>query len=84
MVCCSFGGHSTPQFLQCVHDIARSLGPNKSIAVTMFYVYTGCHTVSSFGTKGKKTTWIIRMNNEEVIPTFLALPAGPAHIKMVI
>ena len=20
MVCCSFGGHSTPQFLQCSHD----------------------------------------------------------------
>ena len=37
--------------------------------------------VSSFGAKGKKTAFITRMNYEEVTPTFLALSAGPAHIK---
>ena len=47
----------------------------------MFHAYTGCDMVSSFGTKGKKTAWITRMNYEEVTPTFLALSAGQAHIK---
>ena len=62
-----------------VHDITRSL--SKSIALPMFYAYTGCDTVLSFGTEGKQTAWITRMNNEEVTPTFLALSAEPAHIK---
>ena len=63
-----------------VHEIARSLGPNKSIALPMFHAHTRCDTVSSFGTKGKKTSWITRMNYEEVTPTFLALSAGPAQM----
>ena len=64
-----------------VHEIARSLGPSKSIALPMFHAYTGCDTVSSFGTKGKRQHVITRMNYEEVTPTFLALSAGPAHNK---
>ena len=54
-----------------VHDITRSLGPSKSIALPMFYACTGYDTVSSFGTKGKKTSWITRMNIEEVTPISL-------------
>ncbi len=39
------------------HEIAASLGPNKSQALPMFHAYTGCDTVSSFATRGKKTAW---------------------------
>ena len=27
MVCCSFGGHSTPQFLQCIHKVHVAEAP---------------------------------------------------------
>lgn len=64
-----------------VHEIARSLGPSKSIALPMFHAYTGCDTVSSFSTKGKKTAWTTWMNYEDVTPTFLSLSAGPAQLK---
>ena len=61
------------------HEIARSLGPRKSIALPMFHAYTGCDMVSSFGTKGKKTAWTTWINYDDVTPTFIALSAGPAH-----
>ena len=43
-----------------VHDISLSLCPDKSQALPMFHAYTGCDTISSFNTRGKKTasvTW---------------------------
>ena len=49
-----------------VHEIARSLGPSKSIALPMFHAYTGCDMVYSFNTKRKKTEWNTWMNYEEV------------------
>ena len=64
-----------------VHEIARSLGPSKSIALPMFHAYTGCDTVSSFATKGKKTAWTTWMNYEDATLTFLALSAGPELIN---
>ena len=63
------------------HEIAKSLGPSKSIALPMFHAYTGCDMVSSFGTKGKKTAWTTWTNYEDLTPTLLTLSAGPAHIK---
>ena len=37
-----------------VHDITRSLGPSKSIALPMFYAYTGCDMVSLFGKRERR------------------------------
>ena len=41
------------------HEIAVSLGPDMSQALPIFHAYTGCVTVSSFFTRGKKTTWTL-------------------------
>ena len=38
-----------------VHEIVAPIDPRKSQALPMFHAYTGCDTVSSFSTKGKKT-----------------------------
>ena len=62
------------------HEIAVSLGPDMSQALPMFHAYTGCDTVSSFYTRGKKTAWDTWKIFEEVTPTFLALSAGPAEV----
>lgn len=48
------------------HEIARSLGPSKSTALPVFHAYTGCDTVSSFSTKGKKSA-----SYDDVTPIFL-------------
>ena len=55
------------------HEIAVSLGPDMSQALPMFHAYTGCDTVSSFYTRGKKTAWATWKIFEKVTPTFLAL-----------
>ena len=62
-----------------VHDISLPLGPDKSQALPMFHAYTGCDTVSSFNTRGKKTAWDIWKLFEEVTPIFLALSTGPTE-----
>ena len=40
-----------------IHEIAVSLGPQKSQALLIFHAYTGCDTVSSFSTRSKKSAW---------------------------
>lgn len=40
-----------------IHDIARSLGPQKSLALLVFHALTGCDTVSFFAGKSKKSAW---------------------------
>jgi len=63
-----------------VHEIAASIGPNKSRDLLMFHTYTGCDTVSSFATKGKKTAWDTWKSYNEVTTTFFALSAGPDQV----
>lgn len=63
------------------HEIAASLGPDKSQALPMFHAYTGCDTVSSFATRGKKTAWDTWKAYEEATPTFLSLSTGPALVS---
>ena len=57
--------------------IATSLDPDKSRSIPIFHAYTGCDTVSSFGTEGKKSAWETWKVFEEAIPTFLGLSSGP-------
>ena len=63
-----------------IHEIVASIGPNKSEALPMFHAYTGCDTVSSFATKGKKIAWDTWKSYVEVTRTFLALSAGPDEV----
>ena len=63
-----------------IHEIAASLGPAKSQALPIFHAYTGCDTVSSFATKGKKSAWDTWKVYDEITATFLALSAGPSNI----
>lgn len=63
------------------HEIARSLGPSKSTALPVFHAYTGCDTVSSFSTKGKKSAWTTWMSYDDVTPAFLSLSTGPSLIR---
>ena len=60
-----------------------SLGPSKFTALPVFHAYTGCDTVSSFSTKGKKSAWTTWMSYDDVTSTFLSLSTGPSLIKDV-
>ena len=63
------------------HEIAASLGPTESQALPIFHAYTGCDTVSSFNTKGKKTAWETWKTYEDVTSTFLVLSKVPSQIS---
>ena len=66
-----------------IHEIVASIGPSKSQALPMFHAYTvtGCDTVSSFATRGKKTAWDTWRVFEEVTATFLVLSTGPDQVN---
>ena len=63
------------------HEIALSFGPSKSRALPFFHAYTGCDTVSAFGSRGKMSAWDTWKTYEEVTSTFVALSAGPVQIS---
>ena len=63
------------------HEIALSLGPQKSQALPIFHAYTGCDTVSSFSTRSKKSAWETWKVFDEVTATFLALSTGPVEVN---
>ena len=54
-----------------VHEIVDSIGPYKSQALPFLHAYTGCDSVSSFATRGKKSAWDTWRAFEEVTTTFL-------------
>ena len=64
-----------------IHEIAVSLGPQKSQALPIFHAYTGCDTVSSFSTRSKKSAWETWKVFDEVTATFLALSTGPVEVN---
>ena len=41
-----------------IHQIARRLGPDKSLAFLFFHVFSGCDTPSSRSRKGKKNIFL--------------------------
>ena len=53
----------------------------QSQALPIFHAYTGCDTVSSFNTKGKKTAWETWKTYEDVTSTFLVLSKVPSQIS---
>ena len=63
------------------HEIAAFLGPDKSQALPMFHAYTGCDTVSSFNTRGKKIAWDTWKAFDELTPALVDLSTGTADIS---
>ncbi|KAG0713094.1 hypothetical protein GWK47_016978 [Chionoecetes opilio] len=63
------------------HEIAAFFGPDKSQALPMFHAYTGCDTVSSFNTRGKKTAWDTWKVFDELTPALVHLSTGTADIS---
>ena len=41
----AFGAGKSFRFFAC-HEIARALGPDRSVALAIFHAFTGCDTVS--------------------------------------
>ncbi|KAG0712884.1 hypothetical protein GWK47_001988 [Chionoecetes opilio] len=63
------------------HEIAAFLGPDKSQALPMVHACTGCDTVSSFNTRGKKTAWDTWKVFNELTPALVHLSTGTADIS---
>ena len=62
------------------HEIARSLGPDKCIALPFLHAFSGCDTVSSFAGRGKKTVWDIWKTFDDVTPAFSTLASMPSSV----
>ena len=75
----AFGVGKNLRFLP-VHEIASSLGPEKSKALPMFHAITGCDTVSSFSGKGKKTAWKTWLSYHQVTSAFHLLSNRPESV----
>ena len=54
-----------------VHEIANTLGPEKSRALPIFHALTGCDTTSAFHGKGKKTAWETWSSFPDITDAFL-------------
>ena len=63
------------------HEIARALGPDKSVSLPMFHAFTGCDTVSFFRGKGKKSAWKTWETMQEVTQIFQNLLNNPNSIE---
>ena len=64
-----------------IHEIARSLGPQKSLALPVLHAFTGCDTVSFFAGKSKKSardTWNVF---PEVTSAILEITYAPSELS---
>ena len=77
----AFGTGKNFRYLS-IHEMARALGPQKCIALPVFYAFTGCDTVSSFAGRGKKTAWDTWKAYEDVTEAFCALAACPSGVTI--
>jgi len=64
-----------------IHKIVNTLGPNKSRSLLLFHALTGCDTVSSFSTNGKKSAFETWTDYPMLTDAFLELSADPASIS---
>ena len=64
-----------------IHEIARSLGPQKSLALPVFHAFTGCDTVSFFAGKSKKSAWDTWNVFPEVTSVFLEITNAPSELS---
>lgn len=64
-----------------INEIARSLGPQKSLALPVFHAFTGCDTVSFFAGKSKKSAWGTWSVFPEVTRSFLEIAKAPSELS---
>ena len=62
------------------YEIRIAIGSEKAVALPVFRVFTGCNTVSSFKTTGKKTTCERWKSFNDVTKAFLTLSGGREDI----
>ena len=72
----AFGVGKHFRFL-AAHEMARSLGPDRCLALPLSHTLTGCDTVSYFGGRGKRTAWDTWEVYNDVTPAFCALMSRP-------
>ncbi len=72
----AFGTGKSFQYLVS-HRMSSLLGPEKSMALPMFRVLTGCDTVSAFVGHGKKTAWNTWKSLPELTGALLTLAHAP-------
>ena len=63
-----------------VHQIAKSLGADKSKTLLGFHAFTGCYSVSAFYNIGKKGPWQVWKEFPQVTEAFLFLSSTPTNI----
>ncbi|KAG0719155.1 hypothetical protein GWK47_051077 [Chionoecetes opilio] len=64
------------------HEIASSLGPEKTCALfPKFHAITGCDTVSAFVGHGKKSAWATWNTLPELTDALLSLANAPTSIQ---
>ena len=63
------------------HEIASSLGPEKTCALPMFHAITGCDTVSAFVGHGKKSAWATWNSLPELTDALLSLANAPTSLQ---
>ena len=71
----AFGTGQSFRYL-AAHEIAAGLGREKARALLMFHTLTGCDTVSSFATRGKKTAWTVWTVLPELTEVLLLLSSA--------
>jgi len=76
----SFGTDKHHRYIPA-HEIALSLGPNRSQALLFFHAFSGCDAVSGFNFRGKKSAWDTWQAYDEATSTFLSLSEGPSEIS---
>ena len=76
----AFGTEKNFRYL-AAHQMAASLGTEKSLALNMFHALTGCDTVSGFVGHGKKTAWTIWNLFPDLNGALLELAHAPAEIS---
>ena len=62
------------------HKMANALGLDRCVTLPMFHTFTGCDTVSCFGSRGKRTAWDMWSAYDEVTPAFCTLAATPENV----
>lgn len=66
-----------------VHEIVKDLGPRKSQALSFFHAFTGCDTVSSFSSRGKKSAFETWTALPAVTDAFLEVLMDPLSINQM-
>ena len=67
-----------------IHDLASSLGQEKTEGILFFHAFSGCDVVSAFNGKGKKNAWQTWNVFNNVSATFTKLSQCPPEMMSLI